>query len=297
MPGNSVIDLENETGTSITINATSQTNITIEKYSGNPTHENMPNDIISVNNHVNITVENESSIVWPIEIRLFYSQDDLNDSNIDENQLFGIYFWDDTIEEWALNNATGVNTEYNLSGFEGYCWANFWHLTLLAPGGDAEPPTKVTGLIVTDAKDGKLDLAWNAATDNVAVAYYNIYLDGLATPLTTVLHPEVNYQDAGLTNGQSYSYEVSAVDISGNEGDKSDPNNRIPTATGGGDPPGGGGDPPGGGGGVPPILTTNEPPIADAGGPYYGHPGENIEFDGSESNDSDGTIVNYTWDF
>jgi hypothetical protein len=37
-------------------------------------------------------------------------------------------------------------------------------------------------------------------------------------------------------------------------------------------------------------------PIAEAGGPYVGDEGSNIELDGSASTDSDGTIVLYSWD-
>ena len=41
----------------------------------------------------------------------------------------------------------------------------------------------------------------------------------------------------------------------------------------------------------------NEPPVADAGGPYQGTVNQTMIFDGSTSFDSDGIIVNYTWDF
>ena len=97
------------------------------------------------------------------------------------------------------------------------------HITI--PEDDIENPSKVTGLSVTDAKDGKLDLSWNTATDNVAVDFYNIYRDGILidTESTT------SYQDTGLTNGQSYCYNVSAVDTSSNEGEKSDIECGIPT--------------------------------------------------------------------
>ena len=44
-----------------------------------------------------------------------------------------------------------------------------------------------------------------------------------------------------------------------------------------------------------PIV--NEPPVADAGGPYYGHTGDITTFDGSGSYDPDGYIVGYKWDF
>jgi len=41
----------------------------------------------------------------------------------------------------------------------------------------------------------------------------------------------------------------------------------------------------------------NNPPTADAGGPYFGTPNSEIEFDGAASNDTDGTIVQYDWKF
>ncbi len=41
----------------------------------------------------------------------------------------------------------------------------------------------------------------------------------------------------------------------------------------------------------------NQPPVADAGGPYTGRPGEVVQFDGSGSTDPDGTVVDYAWDF
>jgi PKD repeat protein len=43
--------------------------------------------------------------------------------------------------------------------------------------------------------------------------------------------------------------------------------------------------------------TGNQPPVADAKGPYTGDEGSAIVFDGSESSDPDGTIVSYEWDF
>jgi len=41
----------------------------------------------------------------------------------------------------------------------------------------------------------------------------------------------------------------------------------------------------------------NEPPEANAGGPYSGQTGESIQFDGNNSYDSDGWIVSYSWNF
>ncbi|UCH71496.1 MAG: PKD domain-containing protein [Thermoplasmatales archaeon] len=46
-----------------------------------------------------------------------------------------------------------------------------------------------------------------------------------------------------------------------------------------------------------PEPDTNDAPSADANGPYNGTEGTPIEFDGSKSNDPDGYISDYTWDF
>ncbi|MFA5101749.1 MAG: DUF2341 domain-containing protein, partial [Candidatus Thermoplasmatota archaeon] len=43
--------------------------------------------------------------------------------------------------------------------------------------------------------------------------------------------------------------------------------------------------------------SPNQPPTADAGGPYYANVGNSITFDGSGSSDPDGTIVGYRWDW
>ena len=83
---------------------------------------------------------------------------------------------------------------------------------------DTEPPSKVTDLTVINAKNGKLNLAWNPATDNVAVSHYNIYRDDVLITTSS----GTSHQDSGLTNGVTYTYQVSAVDTSGNEGEKSD---------------------------------------------------------------------------
>ena len=46
---------------------------------------------------------------------------------------------------------------------------------------------------------------------------------------------------------------------------------------------------------VPPA--GNQPPVADANGPYTGEAGVAVSFDGSASDDPDGSIQTYAWDF
>ena len=45
------------------------------------------------------------------------------------------------------------------------------------------------------------------------------------------------------------------------------------------------------------AIPTNQPPVADAGPDQTAETGVTLSFDGSESTDSNGTIVSYEWDF
>jgi len=215
---------------------------------------------------------------------------------------------DDSVIDTATGVSSGSTASVTWSGLAyetTYSWyaiasdafgsspqSTIWSFTTAEQ--DIEPPSKVTGLTVTDAKDGKLDLSWNAATDNVAVDYYNIYHNGPDPSPIVVDHPTITYTHTGLTNGQEYTYNVSAVDTSGNEGESSDPQSGTPTETTGNGGNGGNGDNGGNGGGTPNELPTAN---ASAGEPYTGTPGENITFDGSLSSDPEGTDLDYRWDF
>ncbi len=45
------------------------------------------------------------------------------------------------------------------------------------------------------------------------------------------------------------------------------------------------------------VVQENEPPVADANGPYYGDEGSSIALDGSGSSDPDNETLQYRWDF
>jgi chitodextrinase len=89
---------------------------------------------------------------------------------------------------------------------------------------DIIPPAAPTGLTAT-AGDAQVELDWadNSESD---LDHYNVYRDG-----TQVASPSAsNFTDPALTNGTSYSYQVTAVDHSGNESAKSSSVSAIPQA-------------------------------------------------------------------
>jgi len=80
------------------------------------------------------------------------------------------------------------------------------------------PPSIPTNLQATAVSTSRIDLTWSPATDNVGVAGYKIYRDGveIATAVDT------SYSDTGLLPDTTYTYTVSAYDTEGSEGEMSD---------------------------------------------------------------------------
>jgi hypothetical protein len=77
---------------------------------------------------------------------------------------------------------------------------------------DTQPPTSPTGLQVSGSDQTSITLAWNASTDNVAVAGYDLFVNGKKIGSTSA----TSYTFAGLTCGTAYTLTVDAYDAAGN---------------------------------------------------------------------------------
>jgi chitinase len=104
---------------------------------------------------------------------------------------------------------------------------------------DTQPPTVPMGLVATAAGASQVNLAWNASTDNVGVANYEVFQG--ATQLGTV--PGTSASVTGLLPGTMYGFTVSACDAAGNCSAQS----ASASATTTGSPP-------------PPTCTGSQPP-------------------------------------
>ena len=78
-------------------------------------------------------------------------------------------------------------------------------------GSDTQPPTTPTGLTLKTATATSLTLSWNAATDNVGVAGYQVWLGNQAVKVTAT-----SYTFAGLPPSTAYNATVRAYDAAGN---------------------------------------------------------------------------------
>ncbi len=97
-------------------------------------------------------------------------------------------------------------------------------------GTDTTSPTVPTGLRTTSTTTSSIALAWNAATDNVAVTKYEVYRAGVRIASPTV----TTFTDTGLAAGTTYSYSVRACDAAGNCSAQSSALGVTTNASGGG---------------------------------------------------------------
>ena len=77
---------------------------------------------------------------------------------------------------------------------------------------DTEAPSTPTNVVVASTSTTFANLTWTASTDNIAVAYYKVYVDG-------IFHMNASNNSAtvsGLNQGTSYTFYVIASDAAGN---------------------------------------------------------------------------------
>ena len=182
----------------------------------------------------------------------------------------GVYFWDaphkdersipfgdNWADEWAptyhdieiLHTITaediGHNAVFTISTRRGdrpilFEPGSLW-MSIEDPAAPAdEPPTAPTDLAVANPTTASLDLAWSAATDDDAVAGYNVYLypsgGGAPTKLNTTLITATGYTATGLLPATAYAFTVTAVDTADQESAHSLPAAGATAGGGGGEP-------------------------------------------------------------
>ncbi|MFO7842164.1 MAG: GEVED domain-containing protein, partial [Bacteroidales bacterium] len=90
-------------------------------------------------------------------------------------------------------------------------------VTFTSGGEDTEAPSAPTNLTSSNITQTSVDLSWNASTDNVGVAGYDVYQNG--SLFGSVEDNSANV--TGLTAGTIYEFYVKAKDAAGNVSDAS----------------------------------------------------------------------------
>jgi len=93
---------------------------------------------------------------------------------------------------------------------------------------DVFPPNVPSGLQAAYSGEGQepfIDLIWAPVT-NADLAGYNVYRseeNGTAVKLNSDLVKSPSYRDSAVASGKTYTYSVSAIDVRGNESQRSEP--------------------------------------------------------------------------
>ena len=88
-----------------------------------------------------------------------------------------------------------------------------------AASADRVAPTKPTNLVADTSVPGRISLSWTGSSDDVAMANYAVFRDGIYVATTTA----PTFSDPSVTSGQTYTYTVSAYDTAFNPSAMSDP--------------------------------------------------------------------------
>ncbi|MBD3244205.1 MAG: PKD domain-containing protein [Chitinivibrionales bacterium] len=163
----------------------------------------------------------------------------------------------------------GVDNVYESAGIAGVNGDDVVVEGSLLTVSDNSAPTAPTELTASQVKDTSLFLSWTESTDDIVVAGYHVYRDGVL--LTPDRVTATSYQVGGLSSGVTYAFTVTALDLAGNESAAASLSlmtNRAPTAVIGSD------------------VTTGDAPLTVT-----------FNADGSTDPDGDDFILGFEWDF
>src|SRR4051794_9227728 len=76
------------------------------------------------------------------------------------------------------------------------------------PPGDTQSPTAPTALVASGGTQSSMQLAWNASSDNVAVAGYDVFVNGTSAGTSTA----TSFAVTNLNCGTTYTFGVDAFD-------------------------------------------------------------------------------------
>lgn len=123
-----------------------------------------------------------------------------------------------TLPTNALTGKTRIRIAMKENGIPGACeqftygQIKDYTVDIKKPVIDSEPPSTPANLTVSNTKAKSTDLSWSASTDNIGVATYEIYKNGILEAITS----NTNYTLVNLKSETDYTFIVKAKDYSNN---------------------------------------------------------------------------------
>lgn len=127
--------------------------------------------------------------------------------------------------EGSNDKSTWTNL-FTKNGLTENDWVRDATNSFVFPVPDLQAPTIPANLIASNINQSGCTLSWDASTDNIAVASYEVFKDGVSVGTTT----STSLNITGLTSTSTYALTVKAKDTSGNVSEASIPKNVTTTA-------------------------------------------------------------------
>ncbi len=108
----------------------------------------------------------------------------------------------------------GMVLTYKVGAYDASGNSTFSDARTISTLSDITPPSTPVMAAAVATSSSEIDITWQPATDNVAVAGYYVYRNG--SQIGNVSSSTTSYADTGLTSSAVYSYTVAAYDAAGN---------------------------------------------------------------------------------
>ena len=124
-----------------------------------------------------------------------------------------------TVPSGAVTGATRMRVSMKYNGIPTSCESftygevEDYTINIQGSGADTTPPSAPANLTASNVTQTSVDLSWNAATDNVGVTGYDVYMNGTVLGTVTGTSTSVSSLSAGTT----YNFYVVATDDAENE--------------------------------------------------------------------------------
>jgi hypothetical protein len=117
-----IVDAKDEADTEVEVTGTAT--VTVAQYDDNPGGD-APTGFIALGKYIDVHVPDTSGVT-EIEIKLYYTDAELDAAGIDDEELLQLMWWNDTKAEWDECSIHGVSTTAITIGshdYSGYMWA------------------------------------------------------------------------------------------------------------------------------------------------------------------------------
>lgn len=169
-PGQIDISPDWDYNITISIELVSNTQLVISDFSKNPANATLTANILQIGNCFGVEVNSSDAVNWPITIKIYYEEEEINEPKVDENTL-SIYYWDEENQEWSQVEECSVNTT-NQNGYSGYVECQLDHLTIFTLGGRNPPPNAVCTGDISCSIGELVTFDGTSSTDDIGIVNY-----------------------------------------------------------------------------------------------------------------------------